>query len=116
VHAHQNYIGHSSLKITERVTHARLDTIQDSCSFVIQLDQSGKRKENFRKIFADHEDEDDKLISFKKYLEINNYFTAGCYAHPPGYFCSYIKKWLSSCKLFCHFPSQRYLALQVIRI
>lgn len=114
VHAYRHLIGSGS---TETRNTAAFITGHHQQAFFIRLDGSGRRKEAPRKIFAeDNGDQDDKLAAFKRYLAVNNNFATSDYAHPSGYFCTYIKQCLSFCKLIPDIPSHIYIVLRVIRV
>lgn len=106
------------LKRTENHENVDLEPTQKDWDFVFKHILSDIEEEDFE-ICAidDSESEEEKLISFKRSIEINNYYTSSFYTHTLQYFCHHIKKRLSLHKQFLSFiSSDRYITLRVIRL
>ncbi len=78
--------------------------------------QTEKQNEKF--IVTDNEGDDEELVSYKKYLEINNYFTTALYAQTLGYSHRYVKESLPYySRPLSYFSSYRkYIVFRVIRL
>jgi len=115
LYAHEDQTACIAVKNTESSDHSIFSTVQNDHSFIIKSALSSKEKENDK--IDPTEDEDDKLISFKKYLENNNYFITFFCPQTQGCFYHCIKKCLPVCKQFFYFSScRRYIMFRVIRI
>jgi len=74
-------------------------------------------RQNDKIVVTDNEGDDEELVSYKKYLEINNYFTTALYAQTLGYSHRYVKESLPQSKPFSYFSSYRkYIVFRVIRL
>lgn len=78
--------------------------------------QTEKQNEKF--VVTDNEGDDEELVSYKKYLEINNYFTSALYAQTLGYSHRYVKESLPYySRPLSYFSSYRkYIVFRVIRL
>lgn len=78
--------------------------------------QTEKQNEKF--VVTDNEGDDEELVSYKKYLEINNYFTTALYAQTLGYSHRYVKESLPYySRPLSYFSSYRkYIVFRVIRL
>ncbi len=92
---------------------------QNDWNFIVKhIVFSDVEEENFE-ICAidDSESEEEKLVSFKKNLEISKYYTSSFYTQRLEYFCHHIKKRLLLHKQFLSFTSSsKYITLRVIRL
>lgn len=64
---------------------------------------------------SDEDDEDKELTSYKKDLQVGNYFSTSC-GHPSGHFFSSIKANAPFCRHFSYTSSSRYIVFRVFRV
>jgi len=67
-------------------------------------------------VTATETDDDDELLSPRKYVEVFNYFITFFLAYRSEYICRYVKNRLPFCKHFSYTSSDQYIVLRVIRV
>jgi len=116
-HTYRDGISHSSLKNQINSEQARFGTGQNSPVLARKFVLSVTEKESLKIGVAEIEEEDNKLISFKKYLKNSNYFSTVFYALVFGFLGLFLRIHLPSCKHSLNFPSYKlFLLFRVIRI
>lgn len=115
-HAYQELSSYALIKNLKGSEHVSFRTVQNVQTFISSLSPSVTEK-SFKVEAAEIEEEENKSVSFKKYLENSNYLTAVFYVLALAYFFRYIKTSLLFCKHFSYTLSQRrYLIFHVFRI
>lgn len=111
----KDFIRFASIKALERSAYSAFISVQNSLNTSITSVSSGKEKENEGQELIAYDD-DDELISFKKYLGNNNYATSIFCTQTLGSFFSGHKNILSPNKYASYTGSYRYLAFRAFRI
>lgn len=117
-HAYQNSISHSSVKSTiQKAEYDYFGNFQSDDITTIKSPSSHELKSNEDLHATDNEVEEDETFSFKKYLELSNFFTTVLYAQLLGFFFLLTKKSLLINRHFSYFSScRKYIVFRVIRI
>lgn len=97
---------------------ASLRVFHNASQPVISSALSANEKDNDLIDIADESDEDDEdkeLTSYKKDLQLCNYFSTSC-GHPSGHFFSSIKANAPFCRHYSYTSSSRYIVFRVFRV
>ena len=118
MHAHvqQDNLSYTPIKIIEKAHHTGLYDFQNR-KINIKSTLSSLGRVNDKVDTSDNEDEDEKLLSLKKFSANNNFFLPVVATQIPGYFYPYLTKCFIPSTRFNNFSSQRiYILFQVFRI
>ena len=116
VHSGQGFARITVTKGSEGPGPAHYGTLQAEQAFKVRY-FSPSPEESLRLEAADIEEEEDEVVSFKKFLERSGYLAAAFYSLLLALFFRYFKTSLLFCKHISYNSSKRrYLVFQVFRI
>lgn len=116
--AYQDCMCSSKIYNLDGTIHAGLSTsLQDTDCLTYKSALYKKDKVNDKIDNSDNEDDDDKVVSLKKLIDVNKYLVTVYGGQASGFSHHDIKKSMPSCRLFTNFISQKwYILFRVIRI
>lgn len=115
LHAHSSYdrSSYSPIKIPEKLGQGGVASVKDGESVIRKENSSGADDDL---ISATELEDDDELISPRKFVDISNYFITLYYAHASAYLDRSLKNRLPFCKHFPYTSSDKYIIQRVIRV